>query len=135
MFNEKNKNNTNTAAINNGATLVGAGTTLTGDLKSLGDLRIDGTVTGNITSAAKVIIGNSGTVEGDIQCSHADVTGKVIGNIRAKEMLQLRGECVVTGSLYAGKLQVEPSATFNGKCHMGANVVEMQTNEQQAASR
>jgi cytoskeletal protein CcmA (bactofilin family) len=135
MFNDKNKTNTNGTAINSGATLIGAGTTLSGDLKSNGDLRIDGTVMGNITSAAKVIIGNSGNVEGDIQCNHADITGKVAGNIRAKEMLQLRGESVVTGNLYAGKLQVEPSATFNGQCHMGANVVEMQTNEQQAAAR
>jgi hypothetical protein len=31
----------------------------------------------------------------------------------------------VTGNVYAGKLQVEPSATFNGECHMGSNVVEM----------
>jgi cytoskeletal protein CcmA (bactofilin family) len=135
MFNDKNKNNTGGTAISNGATLIGAGTTLSGDLKSNGDLRIDGTVIGNITSAAKVIIGNSGNVEGDIQCNYADITGKVAGNIRAKEMLQLRGESVVTGNLYAGKLQVEPSATFNGQCHMGANVVEMQPNEQQAAAR
>jgi cytoskeletal protein CcmA (bactofilin family) len=131
----KDKTNNNGAAINSGATLIGAGTTLSGDLNSTGDLRIDGTVIGNITSAAKVIIGNSGNVEGDIQCHFADVTGKVAGNIRAKEMLQLRGESVVTGNLYAGKLQVEPSATFNGQCHMGANIVEMQTNDQQTATR
>lgn len=133
MFNEKNK--ANNAANVGGATLIGAGTTLSGDIKSNGDLRIDGTVLGNISSAAKIIIGTTGLVEGDIYCQQADVTGKVSGNIKAKEMLQLRGDCVVTGNLYAGKLQVEPSATFNGQCHMGANVVEMQNNEPQAAIR
>ena len=84
-------------------------------------------------SAAKIIIGSSGVVEGDISCNQSDIVGKVSGNVRVKELLQLRGECVVTGNLYAGKLQVEPSATFNGQCHMGANVVEMNSNEQQAA--
>jgi cytoskeletal protein CcmA (bactofilin family) len=133
MFNEKNKSNN--AANVGGATLIGAGTTLSGDIKSNGDLRIDGTVLGNISSEAKIIIGTTGLVEGDIYCQQADVTGKVSGNIKAKEMLQLRGDCVVTGNLYAGKLQVEPSATFNGQCHMGANVVEMQNNEPQAAIR
>lgn len=133
MFNEKNK--TNNASASSGTTLIGAGTTLTGDINSNADLRVDGTVLGNITSAAKIIIGNTGQVDGDIHCHQADITGKVTGNIRAKEMLQLRGECEVTGNLYAGKLQVEPSATFNGQCHMGANVVEMQTNEQQSAIR
>lgn len=115
------------------ATLIAAGTTLSGDISSNGDLRIDGTVLGNISSAAKVIIGVSGVVEGDIVCRQADITGKVSGNVRSSEMLQLRGECMVTGNLYASKLQVEPSATFNGQCHMGANIVEMSNNEQQAA--
>lgn len=117
------------------ATLIGAGTTLKGDITSNSDLRIDGTVHGNIKSAAKIIIGNSGVVEGDIAGNQADIVGKVSGNIRAKELLQLRGECVVTGNLYAGKLQIEPTATFNGQCHMGANIVEMNSNEQQAAAK
>jgi cytoskeletal protein CcmA (bactofilin family) len=123
MFNEKNKNNNNTTQ-GGGATLIGAGTTLTGDIKSSGDLRVDGTVLGNIISAAKIIIGTTGSVEGNIECQQADVTGKVSGNITAKDMLQLRGDCIVTGNLYAGKLQVEPSATFNGQCHMGAEVID-----------
>jgi len=42
-----------------------------------------------------------------------------------KEVLQLRGKCNVDGDIFAGKLEVEPSATFNGRCHMGANVVEL----------
>jgi cytoskeletal protein CcmA (bactofilin family) len=128
MFNEKNKNNNNTTH-GGGATLIGAGTTLTGDIKSSGDLRVDGTVLGNIISAAKIIIGTTGSVEGNIECQQADVTGKVSGNITAKDMLQLRGDCIVTGNLYAGKLQVEPSATFNGQCHMGAEVIDSPNNE------
>ena len=116
----------------NGTTLISSGTTLKGDLSSNSDLRIDGTVIGNIHSSAKVVIGANGVVEGDIIGTQADIVGKVSGNVRAKDLLQLRGECLVTGNLYAGKLQVEPTATFNGQCHMGANIVEMNNNEQQA---
>ena len=122
----------NTTNNGSGATLIGAGTTLKGDIKSNNDLRIDGTVIGNINSNAKIIIGTSGVVEGDIMGNQADIVGKVSGNIRAKELLQLRGESTVTGNIYAGKLQIEPTATFNGQCHMGANVVEISKNEQQA---
>lgn len=136
MFNSKNKTDMQqTTNTGNGTTLISAGTTLKGDINSNGDLRIDGTIIGNISSSAKIIVGNSGVVEGDISGNQADVVGKVSGNIRAKELLQLRGESVVTGNLYAGKLQVEPSATFNGQCHMGANVVEMNKDEQQTAAR
>lgn len=117
------------------ATLISAGTVLKGDISSNGDLRIDGTVVGNVKTSAKVIVGSSGVVEGDVVGNQADVTGKVNGNIRATELLQLRGECMVSGNIYAGKLQVEPTATFNGQCHMGANVVEMNNNEQQPAAQ
>ncbi|MBK7291484.1 MAG: polymer-forming cytoskeletal protein [Chitinophagaceae bacterium] len=132
MFTKNKTEMPNTTNNGSGATLIGAGTTLKGDIKSNNDLRIDGTVIGNINSNAKIIIGTSGVVEGDIMGNQADIVGKVSGNIRAKELLQLRGESTVTGNIYAGKLQIEPTATFNGQCHMGANVVEINKNEQQA---
>ncbi len=134
MFNTKNKTDMQQTTTNgNGATLISAGTTLKGDISSNSDLRIDGTVIGNIKSSAKIIVGTTGVVEGDIFGNQADITGKVSGNIKCKELLQLKGQCVVTGNLYAGKLQIEPTASFNGQCHMGANIVEMNNNEQQAA--
>lgn len=127
MFNNKNKTDMQPEKTNggNGTTLIGAGTTVKGDINSSSDLRIDGTVIGNVQSTSKIIVGSNGVVEGDISGNQADIVGKVSGNVRAKELLQLRGECEVTGNLYAGKLQVEPTATFNGQCHMGGNVVEM----------
>jgi len=45
----------------------------------------------------------------------------VTGNSKTKDLLQLRADCVVNGNVYAGKLQVEPTAIFNGQCHMGNN--------------
>jgi cytoskeletal protein CcmA (bactofilin family) len=138
MFNTKNKTEMQPekTSAGNGTTLISSGTTLKGDISSNSDLRIDGTIIGNIHSSAKIVIGANGVVEGDISGTQADIVGKVSGNIRAKELLQLRGECMVTGNLYAGKLQVEPTATFNGQCHMGANVVEMSSlNEQQAIAK
>src|SRR5688572_8258399 len=139
MFNNKNKTDMQPEKSNgngNGTTLIGAGTILKGDINSSSDLRIDGTVIGNIQSTAKIVIGANGVVEGDISGNQADIVGKVTGNIRSKELLQLRGDCEVNGNLYAGKLQVEPTATFNGQCHMGTNVVEMNTlNEPQAAAK
>lgn len=118
----------------NGTTLIGAGTTVKGDINSNSDLRIDGTIIGNVNSSAKIVIGASGNVEGDISGNQADIVGKVSGNIKTKDLLQLRGDCVVNGNVHAGKLQIEPTAVFNGQCHMGKmddgkkNIVEMTTN-------
>lgn len=119
----------------NGTTLISSGTTIKGDISSNSDIRVDGTIIGNISSTAKIVVGNSGVVEGDINGNHADIVGKTSGTIKVKELLQLRGECVVNGNIYAGKLQIEPSATFNGQCHMGANVVGMASNEVTALAK
>jgi cytoskeletal protein CcmA (bactofilin family) len=123
MFNSKTK--TNDAPSGNGTTIIGAGTIINGDISSNGDIRIDGTLIGNLSSKAKVLIGQEGIVEGDINGQQADIMGKVTGMLKIKELLQLKGKCNVNGELFAGKLEVEPTATFNGSCHMGANVVEL----------
>jgi cytoskeletal protein CcmA (bactofilin family) len=120
MFNIKSKSDisSDTSAPQSGASIISAGTTLKGDINSTGDIRIDGTLLGNVTSAAKVVIGSNGVVEGDINGQQADIMGKINGTIKVKELLQLKGGSNVSGNIYASKLQIETSANFNGQCHM-----------------
>lgn len=112
-------------------TIIGAGVTLTGNINSTADIRIDGTLKGNIVSSARVLVGAGGIIEGDLDCKQADVMGKVNGNIKTNEMLSLRGDAHIAGDIFAGKLQVEPSVNFNGRCHMTSNVVEMNKENEQ----
>jgi len=132
MFNSKSK--TPDSPIGS-TTIIGAGTSIYGNIESNGDIRIDGTLTGNLTTKAKVLIGPDGVVEGDISGQHADVLGSVHGHLKIKELLQLRGKCIVTGEIHAGKLEVEPTATFNGSCHMGASIVELNVEFPKVASK
>jgi len=122
MFAPKNKSG---EISQNNTTIIGAGTVISGNIESNGDIRIDGTLVGNLYSKDKVLIGQDGVVEGDITGQQADIMGKVTGMLRIRELLQLKGRCVVTGEIHTGRLEVEPTATFNGTCHMGANVVEI----------
>jgi cytoskeletal protein CcmA (bactofilin family) len=138
MFKTKSDNNMANEKISSsgtGTTLIGQGTKVKGDINSANDIRIDGTIVGNITSQAKIIIGATGFVEGDITGNQADIVGKVSGNLKIKDILMLRGDAVVDGNIFAAKLQIEPTSTFNGQCHMGANVVEMGGNEVQSAAK
>jgi cytoskeletal protein CcmA (bactofilin family) len=124
MFNQKTKSSF--AEIPGGSTtVIGAGTTIKGDIESSGDIRIDGTLIGNVIAKAKILVGPEGVLAGDLICNQADVLGKVSGKIKVEDLVQLRGKANIQGDIYAGKLQIEPSATFNGQCHMGANVVEL----------
>jgi cytoskeletal protein CcmA (bactofilin family) len=119
MFNNKSKSETTESVVPTGsASLIGSGTSLKGDITSSGDLRIDGTLVGNIICSAKVIIGANGVVEGDVSGVTADIMGKVSGTIKVKELLQLKSNCQVNGNIHSAKLQIEPAANFNGQCHM-----------------
>jgi cytoskeletal protein CcmA (bactofilin family) len=123
MFNSKSKPfNEGPSGANS---IIGAGTVITGNMESNGDIRIDGILRGNLTGRAKILIGPEGVVEGDIDGEQADVLGKIIGTIKISGQLTLRGKASVKGDIYTGKLQMEPTVTFNGQCHMGASVVEL----------
>ncbi len=134
MFNLKTKGSFDESSIS-ANTIIGAGTTITGDMASNGDIRIDGVLKGNLKAKAKILIGPDGAVEGDIEGLQADVLGKVTGKIKVKELLHLRGKASLQGDIYAGKLQIEPTVTFNGQCHMGANIVELNTERVSAVNQ
>jgi len=124
MFNAKTKEPYGETTFGS-TTIIGAGTVINGDVESNSDIRIDGVLIGNITAKAKILIGPNGVVNGNVSGLQADVSGKITGKIKVEELLQLRDKANVQGDIYAGKLQIEPTATFNGQCHMGANIVEL----------
>src|ERR1700744_3316016 len=121
MFNGKTKSDafeTGGAPVSKSASLIGAGTTMKGDITSNGDLRIDGSLVGNIHCSAKVVIGANGNVQGDIHGQTADIMGKVSGTIKVKDLLQLKEGSVVNGNNEAAKRHIEPTPNFNGQCRM-----------------
>lgn len=130
MFN-KDKHAQAEKSYANSATLISAGTILKGDLQSESDLRIDGTIHGNVSSEAKVVIGPTGFVEGNIDGVNADISGRLLGNVVAKDAVQLRTRCNVQGNITASSLQIDAGAIFNGQSQMGAtgNVVLMKEGE------
>lgn len=99
--------------------LIGAGTVIEGDIKSAGDLRIDGTVYGNVYSKAKVVVGATGNIEGDVNSQNADFSGTVKGKINVAELAFLKSSARIIGDIVTGKLVVEVGATFTGSCNMG----------------
>jgi cytoskeletal protein CcmA (bactofilin family) len=135
MFNQKSKSeNLPAAPGTGGASLIAAGTTLKGDISSNGDIRIDGILHGNIHCTAKVVIGANGSVEGDITGQNADIMGKVKGTVHVKDLLQLKGSSYVSGNIHAAKLQIEPTANFNGQCHMTAGTTAAESPKESSRS-
>lgn len=95
-----------------------AGTEITGEIKSSGDIRFDGKLKGTINIKGKLVIGNTGFVEGDITCANCDVLGKVNGKVNVTELLSLKASAVVEGEVNTKKLAIEPGAVFTVTCKM-----------------
>ena len=119
MFQKANKSSdSNATSIN----LIGNGTTITGDIKSNGDIRIDGTLKGNLSISGKLVVGPSGNIEGNVSCQNADVSGEIHGKITVSELLSLKASAKVLSDIVTGKIAIEIGATFSGHTNMGAVV-------------
>lgn len=136
MFNKNNNGSmtknpeTSSPSIN----LIGSGTSIEGEIKSNGDIRIDGTVIGSVSSKAKVVIGNTGVVDGDVTCQNADISGTVKGKTNCSEMLFLKTTARITGDIISSKLVVESGASFTGNCNMGPLIKDFKLTEKPLAN-
>lgn len=133
MFTKKSKamaknNETESPAIN----IVRKGTEIKGDITCSGDIRIDGVLSGTLVSDGKVVVGNSGVVDGEVTCKNADISGTIKAKLAVKELLQLKATANILGDINTNKLSIEPGATFTGSCNMGTVVSSMQNEEKRS---
>ena len=110
-----------TAAVN----IIGSGTQITGDIKSKGDIRVDGTLSGSVETEGKVVLGKEGVVEGDVICVSADISGTIKAKITVSQLLALKATAKLNGDIVTNKLSIEPGATFTGSCSMGAVIKDI----------
>jgi cytoskeletal protein CcmA (bactofilin family) len=94
------------------------GTTVEGTIFSESDIRVDGTIKGSLTCKAKVIIGPSGLIDGEVKCQNALIEGKFYGKLRVGELLSIKESAEIVGDVVTGKLLVQPGAIFNVTCNM-----------------
>ncbi len=117
--NQSTKETSKNGGLSSSVNIIGEGTSIQGDINSNGDIRVDGKITGTIVSKAKVAVGPTGEVIGDIVCKNADISGKIKGKINISELLFLKSTSVLEGSVKTEKLVIESGAKFNGDCKMG----------------
>jgi cytoskeletal protein CcmA (bactofilin family) len=101
-----------------GINLINEGTRITGDLVAQGDVRIDGFLKGDVNTRARLAIGASGQVEGQLTGSMVDIAGEVKGDVVVTGVLTLRKTAKIRGDLSVGKLVIEEGAMFSGQCTM-----------------
>lgn len=95
------------------SSIVGTGMSFVGDVTFTGKLRLDGSVKGNV-NGDHLILGETGTITGDVDIETFTCQGKVCGNIRAQNLNVVKG-CRIDGNVEAVNLLVEGGASLNGE--------------------
>src|ERR1700730_12951826 len=99
--------------------LIGAGTTVTGDIAFSGGLRIDGKVIGKVTTAddqtGTLVISEQARVDGEVRVSHVVVNGAVSGPLIANDYLELQAKARVNGDVAYRTLEMHVGAIVDGK--------------------
>jgi cytoskeletal protein CcmA (bactofilin family) len=101
-----------------------AGTSIKGEITADGDFRIDGTLVGSINCKGKIVIGQSGNIEGEIICQNADISGRIRAHVKVEQLLMLKSTAEMNGDVVTGKISIEPGAKFTGSCDMDSGVLK-----------
>ncbi len=99
--------------------LIGAGTTIDGNVTFAGGLRVDGHVKGNVSSSddrpGTLVLSEQAHIEGEIRVSHVVINGTVVGPVHAAEYLELQSKANVTGDVFYKTLEMQLGAVVQGR--------------------
>ena len=105
--------------LNGSNNIIGDGSVLKGNLKTSGNIRLEGKVIGDILSKSKVACGETSIVDGNVVAENAEIAGKVTGKVTVSELLILKSTASIHGDISTDNLIIESGANFNGACSMG----------------
>lgn len=113
MFSKKKRENSRIA------TLIGSGTTVTGDLAFRGGLHLGGRIVGDVHGEAgagsSLTIGAEGVIEGCVHVDELVLNGTVRGDVTVRERIELGATAQVDGNVIYKVLQMAAGARVNGR--------------------
>jgi len=130
MFGNNSKKETSSSAPSASSSSQGGGhslnsivqgTNIEGTIKASSDLRVDGHINGKLFCDAKIIIGPTGKIEGEISCQNAVIEGDFKGTLNVKELLNIRETAKVQGDISYSKLIVQPGGVIEGTLSLSGN--------------
>ena len=102
------------------ATVIARGVRLQGDFTSQGDVLIDGTVEGHVTTTAQLTVGPEAKLKADVTANDAVVSGSIEGTLTVKRRLELKASASVIGDVTCEMAAIEAGAVVNGNVSIGA---------------
>lgn len=97
-------------------TIIGAGSSIRGDIKINGFTRVDGDLDGNLETSGNVIIGENSRIRGNVVAKSVTVGGIIQGDIIAEKSVRLLSSSAVIGNIQTHNLIADEDAILNGHC-------------------
>ena len=107
---------------------IGKSVVIKGELSGSEDLYVDGTVEGTVQlEGNNLMIGTNGHVHADVNAKGVVVQGKLEGNIRASDRVEMRKSAVILGDILTQRIAIEDGAYFKGKVEIQREAVKPNT--------
>lgn len=105
------------AVAQRGLSTLSSDLQFTGNITGSGDLQIDGAIKGDIR-VGRLIVGETGAVEGNVSADYIEVRGRVVGGVSGKQV-KLIATAYVDGDITAEQLSIDIGAYFQGRVLQG----------------
>jgi cytoskeletal protein CcmA (bactofilin family) len=102
----------------NSYNIISAGTIVKGEFHTPGNVRIDGSFEGNISTKGRLIVGQAGSIAGTIVCQNGEFEGQITATVDVEQHLALKASAKLVGDVQTDKISIETGAIFNGHCKM-----------------
>jgi cytoskeletal protein CcmA (bactofilin family) len=99
-------------------TIVSQGMKIEGELKSSGNIRIDGIVNGKVQTSLDLVIGTGAQIEADVVATNALIAGLVKGNVIVKNSLTITETGKILGNISCAQISIKEGGYFAGNCQM-----------------
>ena len=115
MLGQGKKSKSTTAKVD---TIIGQQTRIEGDVHFSGGLHVDGRIKGGVIadsdSTSVLTVSEHGSVEGDVRVPTVILNGKVTGDVRSSERIELAAKARVDGDVYYNLIEMAMGAAVNG---------------------
>lgn len=99
--------------------VISAGTIIEGKFSASEDVRLDGAIIGEVRCEKRIVMGESGRIDGTVNSYDLVVRGTIKGDVNIKNLLHLQNTSYVEGTITAQNIIVDEGASYSGECRVG----------------
>lgn len=107
-----------TVPYENVESIISPGMIITGNISSQGSIRVDGNIEGTLDVKGDMILGEKGTVKGDVKAANLILAGKLEGKVAALERLEITSSGVMMGEVTCSVMTIEEGGILEGTTRM-----------------